>query len=171
MTMSRPTIVYLSMFLLLGAGLWAVLAIGHGLSATADVSGYWQVRPAGTEVPSVGDGLEIEQSGKYLRLRTADGTRADLKLIAPSPTDDAKAPSVLRFAGGGVDLTIAGLPSTHRARMQLTAGGTDVSFDARRTVYQGRALAKDAPAARANPTPATQPLSASQTDTLDALER
>lgn len=163
--MSRATIVYISMFVLLGAGLWAVLAFGARVRAPQDVSGYWQVRPAGSEAPFVGDGLDLEQSGKYLRVRTSGGYTADLKLVG---SDEQQAvPPTIRFAGDGVELTLQTVPRSHRARIAVT-GPFDVAFDARRVEYQGRTLAKEAPAAATGP--ATQPLSASRTDEIDASE-
>jgi hypothetical protein len=159
--MSRATLVYISMFVLLGAGLWTVLAIGHGLTAPPDLSGYWQVKSPDEDLPFVGDGLELEQSGRYLRLRTAENFRADLKLVPPS--DRMTGEPTIRFAGNGITLAIGGLPKANRATMRIT-GPADVSFDARRTVYQGKTLAKETPSATA---PSTRPLTRAPTEAID----
>lgn len=165
--MSKATIVYISMFILLGAGLSLVLAIGHGLTAPPDVSGYWTVTTRDADAPLLGDGLELEQSGKYLRLRTAENLRADLKLI--SKPDPVAGESTLRFEGGGMTLAVSGLPKRNRANFRIT-GPIDVSFKARRTLYEGKTLA-NAFLSTAQPAPTTRPLSLAPTDAIDAPER
>jgi hypothetical protein len=66
--MSRASVVYLVMIVVLVGGLWAILAIGGQLSAPEDLRGRWT--PAG---PAAWPGLTVEQSGRYFEL-SFDGT-------------------------------------------------------------------------------------------------
>jgi hypothetical protein len=61
--MSRSTVVYLVMLVVLVAGLWIVLEIGARLSPPEDLAGRWSVQSTGGPV-----GLIVEQSGRYFQL-------------------------------------------------------------------------------------------------------
>ena len=75
--MTRAYSVYLSMFVLLALGLWAILHLGRGLRAPVDVSGDWRVAWTSAAPPGLArDGaLRIEQSGRYLVLDFGDELR------------------------------------------------------------------------------------------------
>jgi hypothetical protein len=132
--MTRATTVYLSMFVVLGVGLWAVLALGARLQAPADLSGYWEVRPLGETVPPVGEGLTVEQSGKYARVRFETGRRLDLKLAELARQGQGQDETVTaRFTNDRWTLTFEGKPAENTARVTVRGRGT-ATFEARRTV-------------------------------------
>lgn len=70
------------------AGLWVILRAGYGLQAPVDLSGAWSI---GGEDPSVaktlGETVNIEQSGQFVRLNFERGLHVDVKLTAIRPKD------------------------------------------------------------------------------------
>ena len=70
--MSKATAAYATMFLLLVGGLWAILRIGAGLQAPADLTGAWAVRwEDGRAEPF--SAITVEQSGLFVDLITSVG--------------------------------------------------------------------------------------------------
>jgi hypothetical protein len=70
--MTKATAAYATMFLLLVGGLWAILRIGAGLQAPADLRGAWAVRwDDGRAEPF--NAMTVEQSGLFVELITSAG--------------------------------------------------------------------------------------------------
>ena len=72
--MSKPTLIYLVMVVVLAGGLWAVLAVGKTLNAPADLAGKWLAHPV--EGDAAAD-MTVEQSGRYFQI-TLKGHRLDV---------------------------------------------------------------------------------------------
>ena len=82
MTAVRATSIYLTMILVLGAGIALVLRAGTGLRAPADLSGGWDVAWEGTPPRDLGSKshLWIDQSGRYFVLTFDERLRLRLHL-------------------------------------------------------------------------------------------
>lgn len=86
--MSRATIVYVLMLLLGVGGLWLILGAGSRLRAPTDLSGAWGVGSEDPTIPeTLGDTVNIEQSGRFVRLDFAKGLIIDVKLKDESLPD------------------------------------------------------------------------------------
>jgi hypothetical protein len=86
--MNRAAVVYIVTLIACAAGLWLILRAGASLRAPLDLSGTWGVGGEDPNVPQVlGDKLEIEQSGRFVRLNFSRGMRVDLKLVGKFAPD------------------------------------------------------------------------------------
>jgi hypothetical protein len=70
--MSRASLVYVAMFLVLIAGLWAILRVGSLLAAPADLQGEWTVDWSDDAPPDLPPKLSIQQSGVFAHARLGD---------------------------------------------------------------------------------------------------
>ncbi len=111
---SRPTVVYIGMLLVLVIGLWAVLAMGAHVSAPEDLAGKWQLQSTVRGIPD--DTMTIEQSGRFFQVIFEHGPHLDLKL-----TDDLQP---LHLIDGDTKLVIAGQPGSDDKTMQLNGVNT-----------------------------------------------
>jgi hypothetical protein len=100
--LSRSTIVYLVMIVVLVGGLWAVLAIGGRLDAPEDLAGTWSIQSAKGPVD-----LNVEQSGRYFELTFGKEPAVDLKRVGSTqgPTHLAGGKWTVDFAPGDSDDT------------------------------------------------------------------
>jgi len=80
--MSRATGVYISFFIALVAGLWAIIAVGSRLQPPEDLAGKWKiVASSGGSLPVPdADGMNIEQSGRFFEITFDRGPKLDLSL-------------------------------------------------------------------------------------------
>jgi hypothetical protein len=106
--LNSPSIVYGLVLVLSAGGLWGILRAGSTLSASADISGPWQIvdgplGPAPGGPDSLGDSFVVEQSGRFARIRFARGRVLDLKATI-LPTGEIAGPTDVAFAGNGVVL-------------------------------------------------------------------
>ena len=132
--MNRGTAVYFLMFVALGVGLWAVLHAGARLDAPADLSGYWEVRGADDDgIDPVGKWIQLEQSGKYFRVRFEAGRRMDMKLVEQTRQNTADGRTVVsRLVGKRWTITIDANLDQETARVDLQGRAT-AEFRVRRT--------------------------------------
>jgi hypothetical protein len=100
--LSRSTIVYLVMLVVLVGGLWTVLAIGGHLDAPEDLAGTWTIQSAAGPVD-----LNVEQSGRYFELTFGKRPAVDLKRVGPTQgaTHLAGGKWTVDFAPGDSDET------------------------------------------------------------------
>ena len=83
--MTRPTVIYVSMLVLFGAGLWAIISAGSILlRAPTDLSGQWELRPIGSAADASPRTMLVEQSGRYFRIRIDDRAHS-LRLVSDKP--------------------------------------------------------------------------------------
>src|SRR4051794_2122832 len=90
---SRATLVYLLTLVACAGGLWFILRVGSELQAPPDLSGTWEISPndsAAAAAPpnaDLGRTMVVEQSGRYLQVRFADGLAADLRFAEDSAAE------------------------------------------------------------------------------------
>ena len=146
--MNRGTIVYILMFIAAGVGLWAILGIGSRLRAPTDLSGRW-ITEANADVPAwVGDAMDVEQSGRYFRIRFAGGRAFDMKL-AEERLEDGQVE--LRLAGDGQQLVASGVPGKKRLRVSLS-GAENVVLDLHREGSRGSGASRSSALGVVEPT-------------------
>jgi hypothetical protein len=160
--MNRASLVYIVMALCLVAGLWAILDFGSGLKAPPDLAGTWEIEPDAAAVVApvtapLGRSVQLEQSGRFLRLHFESGRVADLKMVADHvATGDGRTLHAIDFTGRGWALSAVGDPKEDLMRMELL-GPVSLSFMARRT---HRTYPDDEKEIRATTRPATRPAAA-----------
>src|SRR5687768_3201406 len=161
--MNRASLVYIVMALCLVAGLWAILSFGSGLKAPPDLAGTWEIEPDAAAVVApvtapLGRSVELEQSGRFLRLHFESGRVADLKMVADHvATGDGRTLHAIDFTGRGWAMSAVGNLEEDLMRMELL-GPVSLSFMARRTQ---RTYPADEKQTRATTRPATRPVAAS----------
>jgi len=129
--MSRGTIVYLGMCVLLVAGLWAILRAGSRLRAPEDLAGRWELRAVGPGKNAARhDELVIGQSGLFLDVAFSPGPRLGMKIVDQQPAPDGTI--AVKLAGGGAELTATGGPGGDEFQLQGTGAAAGL-WEARRT--------------------------------------
>ncbi len=125
--MSRATVVYLVMLVVLVGGLWGVLAIGATLSAPENLDGRWAA--AGGSAVNTWKGLTVEQSGQYFQLAFDDNPAAPTigVTMVGHPTDGP-----LTLARGPWHVTIDGTAGQDAVRTFRVDGPTPGTFTGRR---------------------------------------
>jgi hypothetical protein len=99
MHINRAGGVYLVIFALFAAGIWAILEMGNALlTAPRDLSGVWQYSGPKT------DSFTIAQSGRFLRFTVDGGPRFDVVMASTSPPNSQN----LNFDGQGWHVTESG---------------------------------------------------------------
>jgi len=121
---NRATLVYILMVVVCASGLWVIVRAGSHLKAPPDLSGEWVVS-ASPVVAGLGDTMQVEQSGRYLRLTFAGGLVLDLKIVGDFSGE------TLHFAGNAWKMT-ATLPRPGEALAARLEGPTPAAFTARR---------------------------------------
>ena len=107
--MNKPTSVYIIFALALVVGLWLILSLGSAfLTAPPDFSGRWQLLPirevsgntvggqppdSSTDAAAEPTGMNLDQSGRFLRVTFDNGPRIDL-VLAGSQVSAAVPPSL-----------------------------------------------------------------------------
>lgn len=95
--MSKASAAYATMFVVLVVGLWAILRIGAGLQAPADLRGAWEVRwDDGHAAPF--SAMTVEQSGLFVELLPNAGPSLRGRFNREPASIDAAGPSN-RIAG------------------------------------------------------------------------
>lgn len=161
--MNRASFLYVLTFAVLAAGLWAVLRAGAKLKAPADISGYWEVDRQGPQPLGVGEGLQIEQSGRHFRLHLEAGRTLDLKLIEEAIVEEG-ADQRIRVQLGSDQYWVGAEGSLAKNVLHITLRGrSERSFTAHRTRYgDGRPVPVEepqtAPVTLDDPIPVTQPV-------------
>ena len=126
---TNATAMYAIMLLVFACGMWAILVYGSTLQAQPDLAGEWELSPEGrgTQEPLRAN---IEQSGRYLRMKFADRT-LDMRITASRPTIEMK--------GDGVTMRFDPSPSPNVFRVTIESPN-----DGRR-VYSGRIVTRTYP--------------------------
>lgn len=78
--MSRASLVYVGMFLVLIAGLWVILRVGSLLAAPADLQGEWTMNWPGDGPADLPAKLSIQQSGVFAHATLGGASRLSGRL-------------------------------------------------------------------------------------------
>ncbi len=107
--MSRTTVIYVLVLLACAAGVYAIIDFGSSMTAPTDLTGIWDVGvDESADKNALGAKMNIEQSGRFVRLNFDGGLKVDLKLVSqhrPAPPEQALQMS---FQGSGWKLTAEG---------------------------------------------------------------
>ena len=151
--MNRATLFYVVTVLGCAAGMWAVLAVGAGLSAPTDLSGEWLVTPGTSDASArdlLGRRVTVSQSGRFLHFEFGGNSDSDsdsdlvldLKMVQEGkPSDQAGAFQII-LAGGGYRMTIRGETGQGPLQTSLEQPGGEppVSFRLDRPTADRRAV-------------------------------
>ncbi|MDB5296539.1 MAG: hypothetical protein JWO31_2522 [Phycisphaerales bacterium] len=137
--MSKPSLVYLAVFVLCVGGVWGILRAGAGLQAVADLTGDWRVEsgplgpgPGGPE--RLGESFSVDQSGRFLRVRFSGGRVLDLKATTAPLGRLGDDPVTFELVNGRQHMTatVRRDPSGHAAGSFVLTGPETAAFVARR---------------------------------------
>ena len=124
--MIRGYIVYILMFVALGAGLWAVIGVGGSLQAPLEIAGTWNVR---WDTPSPTGGghhgkMKIDQSGRYCTFHFDDARTIHMKIVDGTALGRGGSQSPLtRLVGGGFDMVLDSAAVADAMTVELTGSG------------------------------------------------
>lgn len=103
--MNRSTLIYVGMFLVLIAGLWAILRVGSRIEPPHDLSGSWSARPIDASPDADPIRMEIIQSGRFLTLQLTNAPTLNVRLKSQDRDPDGRV-TALHWEGGGAQLIV-----------------------------------------------------------------
>ncbi|MBI3304471.1 MAG: hypothetical protein HYZ72_20605 [Deltaproteobacteria bacterium] len=125
--MTRSTLLYLGMLVLLGGGFEGIRRVGNTLTPPRHIAGTWHLTLPAAASPcpllefqgAVDASLQIEQSGRYLRLTFADAHHTQLHARFDDGVVRGSGLSTLPCATG-TELHLAGRLTDDRLELALT---------------------------------------------------
>ncbi|HEY7090134.1 MAG TPA: hypothetical protein VH518_18700 [Tepidisphaeraceae bacterium] len=131
--MTRPTVVYVSMLVLFGAGLWAIISAGSILlRAPTDLSGQWELRPADAAPAAEPVPMLVEQSGIHFRIKVGD--KAQSLTLTSDRIDPANKQPTVALEGDGAQVVFQRqVAEDEQFKLQASGGVIQGTWTAVRT--------------------------------------